>query len=425
LSLRLKSIGGSTLAVTLLAAVMLALFPAVAEAQTEDNGTPAIVVRPGDSLWSISEQLLGPNATPQRIANAAERIHELNRAQIGADPDLILVGQELLVPPALSERTTGAPPAPKTTEAAEAGPRDRAAQGTASNAQKPAPTTTQRTAAGGADVEGAGASKTEAQPVSLPVLPDAAASPVPAVGMVAPDGSPTSPVASLLRKIRAEVASVPTALAETFADAGTEGRRMLGLGIVLLTLVAAVLIAWKLPMRRTTRRDAERWGTPAGHHGYHRGAPATRRAVPFAYHSGSLGGADASPAREGGLRVPEEAPGHKRGTLRRAPDAQTLRSRAEAYILRPESREEASPGNCEATNGDASATSGIRKAAAGGRGRAPKAKKIKAVARNGLALGAHNPAVRRAPLRARASMRARRLRPRLGHGRGVSARGGR
>jgi hypothetical protein len=245
------------------------------------------------------------------------------------------------------------------------------------------------------------------------------------VGIAAPDDAQHSPVASLLRKIRAEVASVPTALAETFADAGTEGRRMLGLGIVLLTLVAAVLMAWKLPMRRTTRRDAERWGAPAGYYGYHHEAPATHRAVPFAYHSGSLGGADARPAREGGLRAPEEAPGHKRGTLRRAPDAQTLRSRAEAYILRPESREEASPGNHEATNEDASATSRIRKAAAGGRGGVPKAKKVKAVARNGLALGAHNPEVRRAPLRAHASMRARRLRPRLRHGRGVSARGGR
>jgi hypothetical protein len=247
--------------------------------------------------------------------------------------------------------------------------------------------------------------------------------------MVAPDDAQHSPVGSFLMTIRAELASAVSAAAEAsygvYAEARADGRRMLGLGIVLLTLVAAVLVAWKLPMRRTTRRDAERWGTPAGYYGYHHEAPATHRVVPFAYHSGSLGGADARPTCERGLRAPEEAPGHKRGTLRRAPDAQALRSRAEEYILRPESRGEASPGNHEAPNGDASAASRIRKAAAGGRGRVPKAKKVKAVARNGLALGAHNPEVRRAPLRAHASMRARRPRPQLRHGRGVSLRGGR
>jgi LysM repeat protein len=389
LNLRLKSIGGSTLAVTLLAAVMLALFPVAAEAQTsaqtEDKSTPAIVVRPGDSLWSISEQFLGPDATPQRIADATERIHALNRGRIGADPDLIFVGQELSLPPTLSERSTGAPATRKSAHAAEVAPRDRAAEGTTGTTGK-APKPVPRTGpAGGADAKGGEATETaarqKAEPVGLPALQDeAAAAPVPAVRAVASDGSPTSPVASLLRKVRAELASIPTALAESFADAGTEGRRLLGLGVLALTFLVTALLAWKLPMRRTTRRDTERWGILNGHYRHYHGTPpeAYRNDAPFASIPAGIGDAPAA----NGAR-------------------------------------------------DASATAS---AAAAPRVCGPKAKarvkarvkaRAKASPRNGLALGAHNPEVRRAPLRAHATMRARRLRPRLGHGRGVSARGGR
>ena len=390
MSLRLRTSVEAIVAVTLVvaAAAVLAVFPAAAEAQTgtqaEDGSAPSVVVRPGDSLWSISQGRLGPDATPQRVADAAERIHALNRGRIGADPDLIFVGQELSLPPALSERTTAAMPAPKTTEAAEAGPRDRAAKGTASNAHKPAPTTTQRTAAGGADVEGAGASKTEAQPVSLPVLPDAAASPVPAVGMMAPDGSPTSPVATFLRTIRAELASVPTALAESFADARADGRRLLGVGVMLLTILVAALIAWKLPMRRTTREDAERWGIPTGYYGarqdYLNALTAFRPVSP-----GDLGLQEAG---QEGTPAP----------------------------LAPEQR------GAPTGNGVTPVANGARKAAATTSAIAPvvaarrerKAKhkvKHKAKPRNGLALGAHNPEVRRASLLAQVPTRARKPRP--------------
>jgi hypothetical protein len=59
----------------------LAVVPAVAEAQegmaaTQDarganrgaEAAKSVVVRPGDSLWSISEEHLDPNATPRQIA---------------------------------------------------------------------------------------------------------------------------------------------------------------------------------------------------------------------------------------------------------------------------------------------------------------------------------------------------------------------
>src|ERR687893_1807854 len=105
-------LAGAALAAVLaatLAAAMLALSPAPAGAQTLNESDPpesdpSVVVRPGDSLWSISSALLGPDATPRRVLKGAWRIHALNRARIGADPDLILAGQQLSVPPAMSGR---------------------------------------------------------------------------------------------------------------------------------------------------------------------------------------------------------------------------------------------------------------------------------------------------------------------------------
>jgi membrane protein implicated in regulation of membrane protease activity len=120
----------------LVVALMLAVLPAVAEAkegpkaatheeeaeaQSAKRGADAthaahavVVVRPGDSLWSISEEHLGPNATAQRIDRKTERIYALNRERIGADPNLILVGQELLVP-SVGESSVGESSASSTT----------------------------------------------------------------------------------------------------------------------------------------------------------------------------------------------------------------------------------------------------------------------------------------------------------------------
>jgi hypothetical protein len=57
------------------------------------------VVRPGESLWSIARDLLGPDATsPARIAREVNRLWELNSARIGTgDPDLLLVGTRLVL----------------------------------------------------------------------------------------------------------------------------------------------------------------------------------------------------------------------------------------------------------------------------------------------------------------------------------------
>ena len=64
------------------------------------------------------------------------------------------------------------------------------------------------------------------------------------------------------RDLTATVSSVASAMAEPIVESlpktPEEKRRLLGLGIILLTLAVAALMAWKVPMRRTTRWD-RRW----------------------------------------------------------------------------------------------------------------------------------------------------------------------
>lgn len=56
------------------------------------------VVRGGDTLWDIAAADLGAGADDALVATHWRRIHELNRAVIGADPDLIHPGQRLRLP---------------------------------------------------------------------------------------------------------------------------------------------------------------------------------------------------------------------------------------------------------------------------------------------------------------------------------------
>lgn len=73
-------------------------------ASTPDGGAGAdstgktFTVSAGDSLWSITGQLLGESGTPQRIAAAWPGLWQANAAIIGADPGLIHPGQTLSVP---------------------------------------------------------------------------------------------------------------------------------------------------------------------------------------------------------------------------------------------------------------------------------------------------------------------------------------
>lgn len=61
-----------------------------------------IVVRSGDSLWSITDSLLGPGADPpEDIAEVWPRLHAANRDLIGPDPDRLIPGQQLIIPATL------------------------------------------------------------------------------------------------------------------------------------------------------------------------------------------------------------------------------------------------------------------------------------------------------------------------------------
>ena len=57
-----------------------------------------VVVRPGDSLWSIAAGLLPAGAPDPEVTAAWHRLYRGNLARIGADPDLILPGTRLVVP---------------------------------------------------------------------------------------------------------------------------------------------------------------------------------------------------------------------------------------------------------------------------------------------------------------------------------------
>lgn len=57
-----------------------------------------VVVRPGDSLWSIARQRLGPDATDADVDAAWRELYALNRDVIGPDPDVVHPAQRLRMP---------------------------------------------------------------------------------------------------------------------------------------------------------------------------------------------------------------------------------------------------------------------------------------------------------------------------------------
>ncbi|WP_425860633.1 LysM peptidoglycan-binding domain-containing protein [Arthrobacter sp. TWP1-1] len=65
----------------------------------EGNTETDVVVKSGDSLWSIVAATLGPFSNDVDVALAWPRWYNTNREAIGADPNFILPGQVLHPPP--------------------------------------------------------------------------------------------------------------------------------------------------------------------------------------------------------------------------------------------------------------------------------------------------------------------------------------
>lgn len=56
------------------------------------------VVQPGECLWSIAYELLGPSAPPRDAAYLVDAIYAANSSLIGADPNLLNSGMTLTLP---------------------------------------------------------------------------------------------------------------------------------------------------------------------------------------------------------------------------------------------------------------------------------------------------------------------------------------
>jgi hypothetical protein len=67
----------------------------------ETQPSSAYVVQPGDSLWRITEALLGANASVAQIAEAWPVLYEANHDSIGDNPSLIQPGLALTIPAGL------------------------------------------------------------------------------------------------------------------------------------------------------------------------------------------------------------------------------------------------------------------------------------------------------------------------------------
>lgn len=64
-----------------------------------EGSSTGVVVRAGDSLWTIAARYLGPHATNAEIAHEWPRWWAANRQLIGSDPNLIQPGLRLSPPP--------------------------------------------------------------------------------------------------------------------------------------------------------------------------------------------------------------------------------------------------------------------------------------------------------------------------------------
>jgi nucleoid-associated protein YgaU len=236
-----------------------------------------VVVEPGDSLWSITQERLGQGASPQQIHNEVERTFELNRELLGDDSDLILPGQELSLPPVAGTSATMplASPArpPAISEPAAKPTPEPIPEATPEPTPEPGPTAAAPTAAIPKEEPVAGESSVtkakapEEQPAAEQPAAEQPAAEQPTEeepatseqgeeegGIEQQSDEPSSllllPEASPTEGDPSSVASVEESLRSKLQDIS---RRQVGLVIFGLTFLVAIAMAWKLPMRRNLR----------------------------------------------------------------------------------------------------------------------------------------------------------------------------
>ncbi|WP_346007532.1 LysM domain-containing protein [Janibacter terrae] len=84
--------------------------PTLLTGRQRDASGPEVVVRRGDTLWSIAAAHLGPGASDAEVAEAWPRWHLANAELIGPDPHILLPGTQLQAP---SDTTRATVPATK------------------------------------------------------------------------------------------------------------------------------------------------------------------------------------------------------------------------------------------------------------------------------------------------------------------------
>jgi nucleoid-associated protein YgaU len=58
----------------------------------------AVLVHPGDCLWTIAARDLAPGASAAEIERRWQAIYHANQTLIGPDPDVVEPGQHLFLP---------------------------------------------------------------------------------------------------------------------------------------------------------------------------------------------------------------------------------------------------------------------------------------------------------------------------------------
>src|SRR5215210_3888126 len=267
------------------------------------SATTRLVVEPGDSLWSISEEHIGPGANPEQIAYEVERIFELNRDQIGENPNLIFPGQEFFL---VSAAPGGAAVAPEQPVAvAEQLAPEPIVDESEGVSDSPAAKDAAIENVVPEDGVSEGAVSEDAIPAALPSrdqtneqAESAPAESAPAESTPAESAAPAT-----------TAGSIGDSVLEAYNNLKGE-RRLLGVGILALTLIVALLMAWRLPMRRNVE-DPQAWGIPQQQYENYAPADAPRQAPPETARgpegepNGAANGA-ASGAASG--PPPEEAP---------------------------------------------------------------------------------------------------------------------